>query len=77
MNHYVLFTGENCQPCEVVKGMIRQTQLKQGLELEIVSAMHDPRTSEFGVRSVPTLVDVGTGNKINGVFEIVKEVTRE
>lgn len=75
--NYVLFTGENCNPCNTVKSMLAQTPLKQNINLEIVDASLDERVIDFAVRGVPTLVDVDTGIKTTGVFEIVKQLTQK
>ena len=75
--NYVLFTGENCNPCNTVKSMLVNTSLKPGISLEIVDASLDERVIDFAVRGVPTLVDVDTGVKTTGVFEIVKQLAQK
>ena len=77
MTNYVLFTGDNCNPCNTVKSMLTQTQLKQNINLEIVNAEVDSRTVDYAIRGVPTLVNTETGIKTVGVFEIIREVTEK
>lgn len=76
MTHYVLFTGQNCNPCATVKTMLSQTPLKDGVTLEIVDAGLDERVVEFVVRTVPTLVNVDTKQPTTGAFNIIKELTK-
>lgn len=74
MKSYVLFTGQNCSPCETVKTMISQSPLGEGVSLEIVDAATDERVVDFVVRSVPTLVNLDTKVLTTGVFNIVREL---
>lgn len=73
--NYVLFTGQNCSPCNTVKSMLAQTPLRQGISLEIVDAGIDERVVDYAVRAVPTLVNADDKTKTTGVFNIVRELT--
>jgi hypothetical protein len=76
LDNYVLFTGQNCNPCETVKSMLAQSSLPEGTSLEIVDASIDTRVIDYVVRSVPTLVNVETKEQTTGVFNIVKKLNR-
>ena len=77
MTNYVLFTGQNCNPCETVKSMLAQGNLPAGINLEIVDASLDPRVVDFVVRTVPTLVNLDNKEQTTGVFNIMKVLHRD
>lgn len=73
----IKFTSPTCQPCKELN-----RQLKEGtgigVDLEEVDVTRNPDiVMQYGVRSVPTLVNVDTGEKIVGLEPILDYLRKQ
>lgn len=64
------FTSPTCQPCKELNRQIQETFAQVELEEVDVTKNHDI-VMEYGVRSVPTLVNTDTEEKFVGLEPIL------
>lgn len=76
MKEYLLFTTENCSPCTTVKSMISSLppSKTEPFSLSILNVSVAGEAKKYDVRTVPTLVEVSTGEKTNGVLNIISKL---
>lgn len=64
------FTSPTCQPCKELNRQLKEGW--DGIEFEEIDVTRNPDiVLEYGVRSVPTLVNVDTGEKFVGLEPIL------
>lgn len=73
------FTSPTCQPCKELNRQLKEgTGIGEQLELEEVDVTRNPDiVMQYGVRSVPTLVNVDTGEKIVGLEPILDYLRKQ
>lgn len=63
------FKAPWCGPCRTTSPIVEQLQLESedtGVEIEIINVDEDPeRSSEYGVRSIPTFVFLKDGEEVD------------
>ena len=67
-----LFTTMQCQPCQLLKGMIKESKVEGITVVDAQSENGGKEAEDLGIRSVPTLVtDEAT---FTGIDDIIKEL---
>ena len=73
----IKFTSPICQPCKDLNRLIKDNNIT--LELEEVDVTKNPDiVMQYGIKAVPTLVNVDTGDKVVGIrpiFKYLKELS--
>ena len=77
----IKFTSPTCQPCKELNRQLKEgtgTGTGIGVLLEEVDVTRNPDIAmQYGVRSVPTLVNLDTGEKIVGLEPILDYLRKQ